>query len=270
MTRLVWLIAPIALAMGLAAPALAQKNISRPGAVPAQADEVGAADEADHAADAAFGVLAGQYARTLAVMERAFPDDHGRYVNLLGYLSEGGTAPDVMFGAATILLDEVARERSRLLGGASDEALAGLLMARANFLDVLNYRQGGAICTQYLLNGSSALVDSNLAQEMSAEYDARYAMFYDAAANARDGRQEPGRATAEDLDIFEDYVLSLGGSEAQLPLISGPPAADDEAACQGMVLILEAAASLPGEPGPRLRWRFAQFTAEFAPEDAAQ
>jgi hypothetical protein len=196
-------------------------------------------------------------ARTLALLQAEFPEDHAALLQRLEVIGATRQSLAEKFSAGFDAVGVLRRKYAERLRFAPGEALSGLLVQTALFHDAVHAGEGAIACGVFAKNGTGALYLRGVSARYATHIDAQSTMFFAAVAAAVEDPQDYGQNSPNDLTSLLTTMAEAGMPRAYAEAIaSGNPA--NRNLCPALSTMFRAAAVYSAPEGLRVRADLAQ------------
>lgn len=234
-------------------------------AVPASAQDAAAsAADAERAARAVevVNAIEGHYARTLALLEVEFPDDHAAFLLRIEEIGGAEGPFDTRLLAAFKQFTELRRKHAARLIFAPSLSHSIMLGRLADFYDRVLDAEGTSVCGRFALDGSAVLFELGLSERYADALDQQSLAYFEAVVEAIEAPVYNAPAGPEDWNALFATMLAAGFPESYVQSIAGGRPNDPDL-CPALAAMFRTSGLLDTREGERTRADFASNLAGY-------
>jgi len=191
-------------------------------------------------------------ARTLAVLEAEFPQDHRTLMIRIGAIERSSQSDMLKLSASFASISDIRKKYADRLRFAPPVALEKLLRAAAAFHERVLELDGEAACSAFAQSGTGVLFQLANSDKYVVEIDRQSAEYFSAVTQGIEHPEFYGEAQQDDLALVLRAMLAAGSSQEQVALIlAGRP--NTEGYCSALAAMFRVASVLDAPQGLRAR-----------------
>jgi len=191
-------------------------------------------------------------ARTLAVLEAEFPQDHRTLMIRIGAIERSQQSEMLKLSASFAAIGDVRKKYAPRLRFAPPVALERLLRSAAAFHERVLELDGEATCSAFARSGTGVLFQLASSDKYLVEIDRQSAEYFSAVTQGIEHPEFYGEQQQDDLALVLRGMLAAGSSQEQVALIlAGRPNA--EGYCAALAAMFRVASVMDAPQGLRAR-----------------